>query len=80
MQRVSWRFPIALAMERTSDRWNTDTFLAFARHVCAVTQVLVPVLEVLTQVYNDLDDDQDMVTPAQIGLQLIDWTDPEKGM
>lgn len=40
----------------------------------------MPVLEVLTQVYNDLDDDQDMVTPAQIGLQLIDWTDPEKGM
>lgn len=30
--------------------------------------------------YKELEDDQDMVSPAQIGLLLVDWTDPQKAM
>lgn len=42
-------------------------------------RMLSPTLEVLTEVYFECDDDQDMVTPFQIGLQLLDWSDPSKG-
>ncbi|KZO96900.1 putative mitotic chromosome condensation-related protein [Calocera viscosa TUFC12733] len=40
--------------------------------------IFLPVMEVLTQVHQDLEEDQEMITPSQIGMQLVDWTDPEK--
>ncbi|KZT57283.1 putative mitotic chromosome condensation-related protein [Calocera cornea HHB12733] len=40
--------------------------------------IFVPVMEVLTQVHQDLEEDQEMISPSQIGMQLVDWTDPEK--
>ncbi|SPO20133.1 related to Condensin complex subunit 3 [Ustilago trichophora] len=43
-------------------------------------RVFVSVLQVLTEVYEEKDEDQEMVTPAQVGLQLLDWTDPDKVM
>jgi condensin complex subunit 3 len=46
----------------------------------AVEQVFLPTLELLKGVYDDLGDKAAMVAPLQIGLQLIDWTDPQKAM
>lgn len=43
-------------------------------------RVFVSVLQVLTEVYEEKDADQEMVTPTQVGLQLLDWTDPDKVM
>lgn len=43
-------------------------------------RVLVPVFDVLTEVYYERDDRQEMVAPLQIGLQLLDWCDPAKGV
>lgn len=43
-------------------------------------RVFVSVLQVLTEVYEEKDEDQEMVTPTQVGLQLLDWTDPDKVM
>lgn len=43
-------------------------------------RVFVSVLQVLTEVYEEKDEDQEMVTPMQVGLQLLDWTDPDKVM
>ncbi|EJU03066.1 ARM repeat-containing protein [Dacryopinax primogenitus] len=40
--------------------------------------IFVPVMEVLTQVRQDLEEDQEMISQSQIGLQLVDWTEPEK--
>lgn len=43
-------------------------------------RVVVPVLDVLTEVYYERDDRQEMVSPLQVGLQLLDWCDPSKGV
>ncbi|PWN36390.1 uncharacterized protein FA14DRAFT_146761 [Meira miltonrushii] len=43
-------------------------------------RVLVPVLDVLTDVYFERENGQEMVSPLQIGLQLLDWCDPAKGV
>lgn len=43
-------------------------------------RVLLPVLQVLTEVYHEIAGEQEMVTPAQVGAQLIDWSDPTKAV
>ncbi|UZJ54809.1 hypothetical protein CBS101457_004129 [Exobasidium rhododendri] len=43
-------------------------------------RVIVPTLDVLTEVYAERDEDQEMVTPLQVGLQLLDWSDPTKAL
>ena len=30
------------------------------------------------RLYEDLDDDQEMITPYQLGLLMVDWTNPQK--
>ncbi|EPQ26200.1 uncharacterized protein PFL1_06912 [Pseudozyma flocculosa PF-1] len=41
-------------------------------------RVFVFVFQVLSELYQEKDDDQEMVTPAQVGLQLLEWSDPQK--
>ncbi|KAI5479984.1 condensin complex subunit 3 [Pseudohyphozyma bogoriensis] len=43
-----------------------------------VANVSLTALALLKGVYDDLDDKTTMVAPLQIGLQLVDWTDPQK--
>ncbi|GAA5979389.1 hypothetical protein JCM10908_002905 [Rhodotorula pacifica] len=43
-----------------------------------IASVMVKTLDVLRTVYDDLKDKSTMVTPLQIGSQLVDWTDPQK--
>ncbi|GAA5893397.1 hypothetical protein JCM5296_004865 [Sporobolomyces johnsonii] len=43
-----------------------------------VSNVVLKTLDVLRSVYDDLKDKSSMVTPLQIGSQLVDWTDPQK--
>lgn len=43
-------------------------------------QVMIKTLDVLRSVYEELKDKSTMVTPLQIGSQLVDWTDPQKVM
>ncbi|GAA6043061.1 hypothetical protein JCM8097_005142 [Rhodosporidiobolus ruineniae] len=45
-----------------------------------VASVTVKALTVLREVYDDLKDKSAMVTPLQIGAQLVDWTDPQKAL
>ncbi|SJX60507.1 related to Condensin complex subunit 3 [Sporisorium reilianum f. sp. reilianum] len=51
-----------------------------SRNQRRLQRVFVSVLLVLTEVYEEKDEDQEMVTPTQVGLQLLDWTDPDKVM
>lgn len=51
-----------------------------SRNQRRLQRVFVSVLQVLTEVYEEKEEDQEMVTPTQVGLQLLDWTDPEKVM
>jgi hypothetical protein len=32
----------------------------------------------MLRVAEDLEEDEDMVSPSQIAMQLIDWTDPRR--
>jgi condensin complex subunit 3 len=36
------------------------------------------VIHSLLRVAEDLDEDEEMVSPSQIALQLVDWTDPRR--
>ncbi|GAA5963743.1 hypothetical protein JCM3765_006835 [Sporobolomyces pararoseus] len=45
-----------------------------------VSNVVIKTLEVLRSVYDELRDKSSMVTPLQIGSQLVDWTDPQKAL
>ncbi|KAK0545135.1 chromosome condensation complex Condensin, subunit G [Tilletia horrida] len=45
-----------------------------------MAKIFLPVLKVLTELYLEKDDDQAMVTPSQVAMQLADWTDPEKAL
>ena len=38
----------------------------------------MPVIHSLLRVAEDLDEDEEMVSPSQIALQLVDWTDPRR--
>lgn len=43
-------------------------------------QLFIPVYKQLCQVYKDLDDERDMVSPLQVGSMFVDWTDPQKAV
>ncbi|KAF7968330.1 hypothetical protein HWV62_30947 [Athelia sp. TMB] len=45
-----------------------------------VQKVFMTMFEQLSTAYRDLDDTQDMVTPAQVGAIFVDWTDPQKAI
>lgn len=38
----------------------------------------MPLFEQLARATRELDDDQEMVSPAQIAGMFVDWTDPQK--
>ena len=40
------------------------------------TQIFVPLYERLVKAYHEWDGEEDMVTPAQVALMFVDWTDP----
>ncbi|KAG9120574.1 hypothetical protein FRC07_003879 [Ceratobasidium sp. 392] len=44
----------------------------------ADNQIFIVTFKLLSEVYREKDDDQEMVAPAQFGAHLIDWMDPTK--
>ncbi|TFK48905.1 ARM repeat-containing protein [Heliocybe sulcata] len=43
-------------------------------------KIFVPIFEELSQVYKELDDEQEMITPASVVAMFVDWTDPQKAV
>ncbi|KAI0941839.1 hypothetical protein AcV7_002413 [Taiwanofungus camphoratus] len=41
-------------------------------------KVFIPLYEHLISTYMEWDGDEEIVTPAQVGLMFVDWTDPQK--
>jgi condensin complex subunit 3 len=41
-------------------------------------KIFITAFDLVTRVYEELDDDQEMITPYQFGLLMIDWTNPQK--
>ncbi|KAI8971320.1 nuclear condensing complex subunit [Trametes punicea] len=39
-------------------------------------KIFIPLYERLTKAYHDWDGEEDMVTPSQVALMFVDWTDP----
>ncbi|TFY65773.1 hypothetical protein EVG20_g5314 [Dentipellis fragilis] len=40
--------------------------------------IFLPIFDQLSAVYKELEDDHDMVSPAQVSGMFVDWTDPQK--
>ena len=40
--------------------------------------MFLEIFEDLSSMYEELDEDQEMVNPLQIASLLVDWTDPQK--
>lgn len=58
----------------------TSSITADTHPLTSLGQVFMTMFEQLSTAYRDLDDTQDMVTPAQVGAIFVDWTDPQKAM
>ena len=43
-------------------------------------QIFLPCLNLLSEIYEELDDPSVMVSPLQLSNQLLDWTDPQKAV
>jgi hypothetical protein len=41
-------------------------------------QAFIPLYEKLSEIYKEWDGDEDMISPAQASLMIVDWTDPQK--
>ncbi|KAI0363430.1 ARM repeat-containing protein [Pilatotrama ljubarskyi] len=41
-------------------------------------KIFIPLYERLTKAYHEWDGEEDMVTPAQVALMFVDWTDPTR--
>ncbi|KAH9921582.1 nuclear condensing complex subunit [Amylocystis lapponica] len=43
-------------------------------------KIFIPLYEQLTVAYKEWDGDEEMITPAQVGIMFVDWTDPQKAV
>ncbi|KAL5523222.1 YCG1_1 [Sanghuangporus sanghuang] len=43
-------------------------------------KIFLSTYEELSRIHRELDEDEEMVSPLQAGMLLIDWTDPQKSM
>ena len=34
----------------------------------------------MTIIYNEWDGEEEMVTPGQVAMMLVEWTDPQKAV
>jgi condensin complex subunit 3 len=41
-------------------------------------QIFLGVLEHMMALHKELDEDDDMVAPAQVAGMFVEWTDPQK--
>lgn len=49
-----------------------------AKHQRMIQRIFMDVWDLLTQVYAETEAQLGMIAPAQIALQLADWSNPEK--
>ncbi|CEH13354.1 Chromosome condensation complex Condensin, subunit G [Ceraceosorus bombacis] len=51
-----------------------------SRHQHKLRRVLVDTFHILAELYYEQEESSEMVSPLQVGLQLIDWSDPLKNI
>jgi condensin complex subunit 3 len=43
-------------------------------------QIFIPVFEQISNEHKQLDEDEEMVSPAQVGGMFVDWTNPQEAV
>ncbi|KDR80169.1 hypothetical protein GALMADRAFT_62541 [Galerina marginata CBS 339.88] len=43
-----------------------------------MSSIFMPTFDLAVRMHQDLDDDQEMISPYQFGLLMVDWTNPQK--
>ncbi|KAJ3509746.1 hypothetical protein NLJ89_g5062 [Agrocybe chaxingu] len=49
-----------------------------AANQCRIASIFMSTFDLAVRLHEDLDDDQEMITPHQFGLLMVDWTNPLK--
>ncbi|CAA7257465.1 unnamed protein product [Cyclocybe aegerita] len=49
-----------------------------AANQCRIASIFMSTFDLAVRLHEDLDDDQEMITPHQLGLLMVDWTNPLK--
>ncbi|OSD02561.1 hypothetical protein PYCCODRAFT_320509 [Trametes coccinea BRFM310] len=77
-QCLSYFFPVySYSSAANQQRMRKVHHLTLRYTSFSVTsQIFIPLFERLTKAYHDWDGEEDMVTPAQVALMFVDWTDP----
>ncbi len=52
--------------------------LFLMRRICGVEQVFIPTFNSVARMYEDLEEDEEMISPSQFGILFLDWTNPER--
>jgi hypothetical protein len=45
-----------------------------------IGQIFIPVFQQMSAMHKELEDDEEMVNPAQVAGMFVDWTDPQKAV
>jgi hypothetical protein len=68
---------------------HTQTKVEYRRYVrlplslsvfAHVLQLFLNAYDEAKRIHEELDDDQEMISPSDFGLMLVDWTDPTKAV
>ncbi|EGO04008.1 hypothetical protein SERLA73DRAFT_102367 [Serpula lacrymans var. lacrymans S7.3] len=51
---------------------------SYPLHQSRMQSIFITAYDLITRVFEDLEDDQEMISPYQFGLLFIDWTNPQK--
>lgn len=43
-----------------------------------MAQIFIDTFDQCVRMHEDMEEDQEMISPYQFGLLLADWTDPQK--
>lgn len=80
-QCLSYFFPVycysAVVNQRIMQRVSFAALLA-TLNTLIVLQAFISLYSKLTEIYKELNEDEDMISPAQASLMIVDWTDPRK--
>jgi condensin complex subunit 3 len=83
-QALSYFFPVYCYSARNNQRCVQKVVIMHTSVVYSPlkfeSQIFIPSFEKLSNLRNDLDDDEEMVSAAQVGNMFVDWTDPQKVM
>jgi condensin complex subunit 3 len=82
-QCLSYFFPVySYSSPANQDRMQSVslalTYNELTLYESLFRKIFIPTFDLAVRMYEDLDDDQEMILPYQFGLLMVDWTNPQK--